>query len=155
MMFTLDCAVDTQAVPLYTAPMTTPLDLPNWTVLSVDDSVDRYDITARYDIGTSVCSSCKHEGKLYRFGLRRQSFFDLPRDTKQVRIHVERQRYRCTNCGHTMMQALPDMDQRRHMTRRLIAYIREAGLKHTLVAVAQECGLDKRSVWNVVQEYVH
>ena len=100
-----------------------------------------------------ACSSCLRFGFLLRFGKRKQLFLDLPMHGKHVGIHVERQRYRCTQCSHTMLQSLPHMDEKRQMTKRLIAYLGEAALRRTFVSIAEECGQDEKTVRNVFHEH--
>jgi len=154
MILTSDFMVDQQIAAPYNAHMNISLNLQHWIVLDVEDGAGGYEITARYDAGTMTCSSCLHTDVLYRFGMRNLAICDVPIDGKRVHVQMERQRYRCTNCGHTMMQVLPDVDHRRHMTNRLITYIQEACLRRTFVAVAAECGLDEKSVRTVFREYV-
>lgn len=129
------------------------LNLPDWTILHSEEGPHDYRIAASYDIAASTCTSCLRFGFLQRFGKRAQLYLDLPMHGKRVGIQVERQRYRCTNCGRTMLQSLPDMDEKRQMTQRLIHHIGEASLRRTFVSIADECGLDEKTVRNVFHEY--
>jgi len=130
------------------------LNLPDWTILRTVEGERDYQITAAYDVAALACSSCWRFGFLQRFGKRNQLFLDLPMPGKRVGIHVERQRYRCTNCHHTMLQPLPHMDQKHQMTKRLLSHIAEASLRRTFISIAEECGLDEKTIRNVFHEHV-
>jgi transposase len=130
------------------------LNLPDWTIIRTIDGLRDYQITATYDVAAVACHSCWRFGFLQRFGKRNQLFLDLPMHGKRVGIYVERQRYRCTNCRHTMLQPLPHMDEKHQMTKRLIAHIGEASLRRTFISIAEECGLDERTVRTVFHEHV-
>ncbi len=130
------------------------LNLPDWTILHTEEGPHNYRITASYDVAALACSSCLRFGLLQRFGRREQLFLDLPMHGKRVGIHVERQRYRCTPCGHTMLQPLPHMDEKHQMTKRLLTHIDESSLRRTFISIAEECGLDEKTVRNVFHEHV-
>ncbi len=130
------------------------LNLPDWTILHTEEGPYDYQITASYDVPALACSSCWRFGFLQRFGKRNQLFLDLPMHGKRVGIHVERQRYRCANCYHTMLQPLPHMDEKHQMTKRLLFHIGEASVRRTFISIAEECGLDEKTVRNVFHEHV-
>ncbi len=73
---------------------------------------------------------------------------------KRVGIHVDQQRYRCTNCHHTMLELLPHMDAKHQMTKLLLKHIGEALLCRTFISIAEECGLDEKTVRNIFREHV-
>jgi transposase len=139
--------------PKWTMRRVNTLNLPDWTILHTVEGPRDYQITATYDIAASACFSCWRFGLLQRFGKRTQLFLDLSMHGKRVGIHVERQRYRCSNCGHTMLQPLPHMDEKHQMTKRLLKHIGEASLRRTFVSIAEECGLDEKTVRNVFREH--
>jgi len=111
------------------------LNLPDRTILRTIDGSHDYQMTATYDVAAVACHSCWRFGFLQRFGKRTQLFLDLPMHGKRVGIHVERQRYRCTNCRHTMLQPLPQMDDKRQMAKRLLSHIGEASLRRTFTSM--------------------
>jgi transposase len=130
------------------------LNLPDWTIVRTIDGPRDYQITATYDVAAVACHTCWRFGFLQRFGKRNQLFLDLPMHGKRVGIYVERQRYRCTNCRHTMLQPLPHMDEKHQMTKRLLSHIGELSLRRTFISIAEECGLDEKTVRNVFHEHV-
>lgn len=143
--------------PVNIPPIPNLLNLPDWTILRTEETEEgaqAYQIMASYAVPATMCSSCLRFGFLQRFGKRQQLYLDLPMHGKRVGIQVERQRYRCTHCGHTMLQPLPDMDEKRQMTQRLLRHIGEASLRRTFVSIAEECGLDEKTVRNVFHEHV-
>jgi len=53
-----------------------------------------------------------------------------------------------------MHQPLPDMDEKRQMTCRLVKYIGAHSLRRTFSSLAVEIGLDEKTVRNVFQDHV-
>lgn len=68
---------------------------------------------------------------------------------KRVGIYVNRQRYKCRECSETFFEKLPDMDVNRSVTNRLINWIQDASLEKTLTSVADEIGVDEKTVRNI------
>jgi transposase len=79
---------------------------------------------------------------------------DTPMHGKRVGICVRRQRFRCRDCGDTFQQLLPDMDEKRHMTKRLIRYIEQRSLQRTFTEIAADVGLDEKTVRNIFRDHV-
>lgn len=130
------------------------LNLPNWEVLNVKENQGDYLITARYTPEPASCPMCKREmARLDRFGTRQRCFMDLPIHTKQVGILVRYQRYRCKECGRTFVQELPDMHDKRKMTRRLLEYIEQETLHRTFVSIADDVGIAEGSVRFIFRKY--
>ncbi|MDQ0232439.1 helix-turn-helix domain-containing protein [Metabacillus malikii] len=73
---------------------------------------------------------------------------------KRVGIYVNRQRYKCRECNETFFENLPDMDVNRSVTNRLINWIQEASLEKTFTSVAEEIGVDEKTVRNIFNDYV-
>ena len=63
---------------------------------------------------------------------------------KRVGIFVKRQRYKCNECGATFFESLPDIDEGRSVTNRLINWIQETSLEMTFTSVAEEIGVDEK-----------
>jgi len=55
-----------------------------------------------------------------RFGRKKQLYMDTTMHSKRVGITVDRKRFRCKQCSHTYWETLPDMDDVRFMTNRLL-----------------------------------
>lgn len=130
------------------------LNLPHWSMLRYDETDEHITMEVEYDKHPTACPSCGAVGALNRFGKFPQTFLDLPVRGHHVGLSVQRQRYRCRECGKTCMQPLPDMDDKRHATRRLVEYVERESVKRTFVSIAQEVGLDEKSVRNIFRDYV-
>ena len=73
---------------------------------------------------------------------------------KRVRIVVERHRYRCRRCARTFTDPLSGFDDHYRMTERLRQYLMRQALKRTFAALADEVGVDEKTVRSVFQEVV-
>ncbi len=134
------------------------LNLPDWDIEHVETSARDYRVHATYVPEPSHCIHCGHtslfSGKLYRHGTREQLLMDLPSHGKRVGVLLTRSRYRCQDCGKTFLQPLPDVDERSQMTRRLVRHIEEMSVRKTFTAVADEVGVDEKTVRNLFKSYV-
>jgi len=122
------------------------LNLPDWEVIEVKESEYDYAIHAKYTPEPTACIRCGVIGQLYRHGIKRQRFMDLPIHNKRVGLIVHRQRYHCRACKKTSFQPLPDMGKNHATTARLLAYIGKESMKRTFVSVADDTGIHERTV---------
>ena len=122
------------------------LNLPDWEVIEVKESEYDYAIHAKYTPETQACIRCGVVGELYRHGVKKQRFMDLPIHNKRVGLIVHRQRYHCRACSKTSFQPLADMDKNHAATLRLLAYIGKESMKRTFVSVADDTGIHERTV---------
>ncbi|MFA5036710.1 MAG: ISL3 family transposase [Candidatus Izemoplasmatales bacterium] len=122
------------------------LNLPDWEVMEVKESEYDYAIHAKYTPEPQACIRCGVVGELYRHGVKKQRFMDLPIHNKRVGLIVHRQRYHCRACGKTSFQPLADMDKNHAATLRLLAYIGKESMKRTFVSVADDTGIHERTV---------
>ncbi len=138
------------------------LNLPRFKVLQVraqspdgEESDRDYLVVVDHIPQPQVCPSCGAvEPGLRRFGKWDQLFVDLPSQAKRVRILVHKQRYQCRECRSVFIERLPDMDDKRLMTRRLVAYIEAESLKRTHVSIADDVGVDEKTIRNVFRDYL-
>lgn len=134
------------------------LNLPDWNVTEVEDSARDYRVHAIYGPEPSSCIHCGKgtlfAGKLYKHGTREQLLMDLPTHGKRVGILLTRSRYRCQDCGKTFLQPLPDVDERGQMTKRLVAYIEEQSVIKTFTTVADEVGVNEKTVRNLFNAHI-
>lgn len=79
---------------------------------------------------------------------------DAPVHGKRVHLIVKRQRYRCIACEGTFQEFLPDMDETRTMTKRLLAHIQRLSLEKKFTEIAEEVGVNEKTVRNIFTEYV-
>lgn len=132
------------------------LMLRGWTVLDephINDDGERC-FTAEYTVLPEACPNCGVLGRLYRHGVKTVTYKDIPAYGHQSVIEVKVVRFKCRDCGKTAMQDLPDMDTRRRMTTRLLAYISDQGVRKTFSAVARDVGLDEKTVRNICEDHM-
>ena len=134
------------------------LNLSDWSVDHVEESPRDYRVHATYTPQPDGCIHCGKgmlfKGRLHKHGSREQLLMDLPSHGKRVGILLARARYRCQDCGKTFLQPLPDVDERSQMTRRLVRYVGEQGVLKTFVSVADEVGVDEKTVRNLFMAHV-
>lgn len=130
--------------------LTNMLKLSNLRILDMQESENDYRFLVESKTPPpSHCPKCGAMPNLYKHGKKEQLFFDLPMHAKRVGLIIRRQRYRCLECKETFFENLPDMDVNRSVTNRLIDWIQEASLKKTFTTVADEIGVDEKTVRNV------
>ncbi len=131
------------------------LNLPNLEILDMQESENDYRFLVEYiNSKPSYCPKCGSVPNFYKHGKKEQLFFDLPMHAKRVGIYVKRQRYKCRECNETFFENLPDMDVNRSVTNRLIDWIQEASLEKTFTSVADDIGVDEKTVRNIFNDYV-
>ncbi len=131
------------------------LNLPYLKVISEDEHPDHYVFTAETIPWRMVfCETCLSQDTVIKHGVREQSYLDLSIHGKKVEILIGRQRYRCKKCNGTFLEATPDIDDKRAMTNRLIKYIQEQSLRRTFTSMAEEIGVDEKTVRNVFSGHV-
>ncbi|KIL74747.1 Mobile element protein [Bacillus badius] len=131
------------------------LNLPSFKIIDMYESESDY----RFLVETilpppTYCPKCGTIANLYKHGKKKQLFFDLPMHAKRVGIYVNRQRYKCKECKETFFENLTDIDINRSVTNRLINWIQEASLEKTFTSVAEEIGVDEKTVRNIFNDYV-
>jgi hypothetical protein len=68
---------------------------------------------------------------------------DLPTHGKQVMIHLDAPRLMCKPCSKTFTATVPEVDEKRQMTERLVYRIGRQSLDYTFAAVAEQVGMDE------------
>lgn len=129
------------------------LNLRNLRQNAVQESEHDYHIDAASNRSEHRCQGCGFT-RTVGFGRKRQLFMDSPVRGKRVGIWVDRRRLRCKHCGKTFMEPLPEMDDRRQATRRLVQYVERESLRRTFASIADDVGLDEKSIRNIFQDYV-
>ena len=130
------------------------LNVPSLKVTEVHENEHDYYITAEVRLPPFACPACGCKPNLYRFGMKKQLLMDLPIRAKRVGITLQRQRYRCRECGVTFLEPLADMDEKRLATKRLVSYIEKQSLKRTFASIAEDVGLDEKTIRNIFRDYV-
>ena len=131
------------------------LGMKDWIVLETQEDAYNMRVVAGKPVQPEVCPRCGVENpRVYKHDQQDQTFMDTPMHGKRVGIQVVRQRWRCLECGKTFQQLLPEMDEKRNMTRRLVDYIQQRSLVRTFTEVADDVGVNDKTVRNVFREYV-
>ena len=109
--------------------------------------------TAEVSNPPGVCVGCG-SGRLIGHGRIKQVIRDMPTHGKRVAIYVDTRRWCCADCGKTIMEALPAVNAMRDMTERLCQWIGQQSLKRTFASIADNTGLDEKTIRNIFRDYV-
>ena len=122
---------------------------------NVEESTTDMRVTAEYTPPPTACPRCGlADQPLYKHDVRTQEFMDTPLHGKRVHLIVRRQRYVCQGCEKTFQQILPDMEEDRTMTKRLVSYIKRLSLEKKFTEIADEVGVNEKTVRNIFTEHV-
>jgi transposase len=130
------------------------LNLGAYVVTGIQEDEHNYHIAAAVKHPPKACLHCRSES-LHGFGKREQLLRDLPSHGKRVGLYVTTRRYRCQTCTKTFYEPLPAVDERRAMTSRLVGWIGKQAIKRTFASIAEEAGIDEKSVRSVFRDYVN
>ena len=130
------------------------LNLPDYKVVRVEENDHDYHITAEVSNPPLVCPFCRSDA-LRGHGRNEQVIRDLPMHGKRVGIYVDTKRLRCQSCGKTFMEALPAVNAKREMTDRLVKWIGQQSLKRTFASIADDTGLDEKTIRNIFRDYIN
>jgi transposase len=129
------------------------LNLPQYRVASVEEDEHDYHIyaeTLKPQL-RCVCGSLS----VSAWGAHEQLVKDLPIHAKRVGIYVRTRRFRCDECNKTGFERLPAVSNKRAMTDRLVRWIGQQSLKRTFSGIAEETGVDEKTVRNIFRDYVN
>ena len=128
------------------------LQLSDIRVINVKKDTDHtYHINAEIVIDMITCESC-NIGKLIKNGSKTTLYRDIPLHGLFVGVYLKRRRYKCKDCGATSYQQSCEMHEKALMTNRLHAYIYKNAFNKTFQSVADEVGLDERTVRRIFKE---
>jgi transposase len=130
------------------------LNLPAYTVTKVVENEHDYHIDVEVSKAPTRCLNCQSD-TLVGFGRREQLVRDLPSHGKRVGLYVNTRRYRCRACAKTFYEPLPNVDDRRAMTARLVQWVGKQAIKRTFASIADEVGIDEKSVRSIFRDYVN
>lgn len=128
------------------------LNLPNWHIIEVKENENDYLVTAEPAEKITNCRFCSSL-EFQRFGKRTPIIMHLPMHGKRVGIKAQIQRYKCLDCERIFQQPAPDTDEKRSATVQLVEYIRRESLKRTFTSIADEVGMDEKSVRRIFADY--
>lgn len=124
-------------------------------VENTHETADQITIRAkRRPEGREMCPHCGGS-ILAPHGTRLVHYRDIPTRGKPVTVEWERQRFICLNpdCRKTSADEHPDLHSKRLMTRRLFDYIGQRSLTKTFKSVADDIGVDEKTVRNVFDDW--
>jgi len=134
------------------------LNLPNLNIVSIktirEDGEDVANgIEAESNLKVTQCPECSGSNFIGH-GIHRQLFIDVPTLGHRTALTVLRKRFRCKDCGKTFMEELPDMDDKRLTTKRLVTWVNKRCINHMFASVARDTGLHEKTVRNMFCEYI-
>ena len=80
---------------------------------------------------------------------------DMPMHGRRVGIYIDTRRFRCRICEKTFYEPLPEVNEKRLMTQRLVDWIGKQAVKRTFSSIAEEVGIDEKTVRLVFGDYVN
>lgn len=131
------------------------LNLPELRVQRVEEAEHDYHVYAETKGDVPPCGYCGSTGNVRGHGRNPQVIRDLPMHGKRVGIYVDSRRWRCFDCGKTFMEPLPATNAKREMTDRLVKWVGQQSLKRTFASLAEETGLDEKTIRNIFRDHVN
>lgn len=129
------------------------LNLPSYHIEKIETNEHNYHISAIVIAHPNECPNCSSIG-FVGFGRREQMVRDLPMHGKRARLYINTRRFRCRSCNKTFFETLPDVDLKRDMTTRLVAWIGKQSIRRTFASIADEVGCSEFTVRAVFGDYV-
>ena len=130
------------------------LNLPDFKVQRVEEADHDYHVYAEVSNPPGACTACGSD-RLIGHGRNEQVIRDLPTHGKRLAIYVDTRRWRCQSCGKTFMETLPAVNAKREMTDRLVRWIGQQSLKRTFASIADDTGLDEKTIRNIFRDYIN
>lgn len=140
-------------IPGARSPMKSDLFIfSSYRILQVEETGGDYTIHAETIVPPVRCIHCESK-LLVGFGRRGQGIRDLPIGGKKVKIFVVTRRFRCNSCGKTFYEPLPEIDDKRLMTKRLLKWLEQRSLRQTFLQLGEETGVSNMTVRKVFERY--
>lgn len=133
--------------------MTDFLQLKYLRATAVNEAPEGYLVEATGAAAPRPCVNCSSV-LLYRHGSVEQDYRDTPSHGRAVTIRVTRQRFRCQQCTRTQSEEIPDLDDRRLATRRLLEYVQRESFRRPFLPIAKDIGLDEKTVRNIFEDHI-
>lgn len=129
------------------------LNLPDYSVTRLEETPHDYHVYAEVNGAFHRCVACRSTN-VVGHGRNEQLVRDLPMHGKRVAVYVDARRYLCRGCGKTFSPPLPQVDAKREMTARLVGWIERESLRRTFASIAEEVGVDEKTVRNIFHSHV-
>lgn len=133
--------------------MTSILNLRHLHPMHVDESEHDYHIRAESTVETRQCGHCQGR-EIIGFGRYEVLIRDLPAHGKRVGIYLQRRRFKCRSCARTFSEAIPEVDDKREMTTRLVEWIGKQSVKRPFAHIAEECGVADKTIRLIFADFV-
>lgn len=130
------------------------LNLHAYVVTALEENEHDYHISAEVKRVPAACPHCRSP-HVVGFGRRERLVRDLPIHGKRVGIYVNLRRMQCRNCNKTFAESLPDVDERRDMTARLVGWIGKQAVKRTFASIADDVGVVEGTIRAIFNDYVN
>jgi len=131
------------------------LNLSNLKITDMNESINDYRFLVETTSNSpSSCPKCGTIANLYKHGKKNQLFFDLPMHAKRVGIYVQRQRINVGNVMEPSLKIYQIWTTIAQLLIDLMDWIKEASLEKTFTSVAEEIGVDEKTVRNIFNDYV-
>ncbi|MBW8067787.1 MAG: ISL3 family transposase [Ferrovum sp.] len=130
------------------------LNLPAYNITAFEENDHDYHVSAETVTIPALCPHCRSDN-LVGFGRREQMVRDLPMHGKRVGLYIDTRRYRCRACTKTFYETLPEVDEKRLMTKRLTGWMGKQSIKRTFASIAEEVGCTEFTVRSVFSDYVN
>lgn len=121
------------------------------------DSEDPGSRLRRVEVDTALeqtaCPVCGSE-RLYKHGVRVQRYMDAPHYGEPATLVVNRRRWRCRDCKTLFPDPLPDIDEKRRATTRLVKWVQSQSIKRTFAEISRDCGLSDSTVRHIFDDFV-
>lgn len=134
-------------------PLPNILNLPVLNVLQVREDEHDYHVDAEVASAVKACASCQSTD-VVGWGAQEILVRDLPMHGKRVGIYLRARRFRCNRCEKTSFERIPAVSEKRNMTERLVKWIGQQSLKRVFTSIADEAGVDEKTVRNIFRDYV-
>lgn len=101
----------------------------------------------------AYCPHCGSTASMYMMGQSKTQWIkDAPQGNKRVRLFVYRNRYQCGKCGVQFWERMPDVDPKRKMTKRLVAYIPKEAQRCLVAPTAKKLGICEGTIRQVCRD---
>ncbi|MCL2589388.1 MAG: ISL3 family transposase [Betaproteobacteria bacterium] len=130
------------------------LNLSAYDVLRFEENEHDYHIGVEAVEAPTSCPHCQ-SSNLVGFGRREQMVKDLPMHGRRVALYIDTRRFRCRTCTKTFYEALPEIDEKRLMTKRLAQWMGKQAIKRTFASIAEEVGCTEFTARAVFNDYVN
>jgi transposase len=129
------------------------LNLKSFNVLNFEETECDYHIKAETTHKPQMCPHC-HSHNIVGFGSKERLVRDLPIHAKRVGIYVNSSRFKCKSCNKTFIERLPDVDEKRNMTNRLISWVGKESIRRTFISIADDIGVTENTVKSVFTDFL-